>query len=176
MSSLSSSFFENAINLSKARALELYNKQEYFRKAYNEVASHIRELERSLPRWVIDYYNSFYFHNESTTEDNIGGSDLPEHNSDEEEIDINPDLLNFMIQTYRHREAREKDKSTSCISKDILPLPPKPLLHSQSDSTSHSSELAKQISDCIYSLNYYCEYASECRDAPLWPQVPLCLP
>uniref|UniRef100_A0A5K3EKR3 PITH domain-containing protein n=1 Tax=Mesocestoides corti TaxID=53468 RepID=A0A5K3EKR3_MESCO len=140
----------------RAKLQELYARQEYYRRAYNEVVGQLTVISHGLPDWVFNY-NQTQCVEDQTREDEVTES------TDE----LGPDMLNFMLHTIRHREERDRQKALE--EAHSLQLPP--LLKSTSQ-TPDMSLCSAEVQIESYITNYY-ESISQCREAPLWPVLPL---
>lgn len=146
---------------------ELYEKQEYYRRACNEVIGQLTTISLGLPDWVFEntapeQYPQYQvpFHEERKPQE------YEEYESEEDEV-LNPDMLNFMLQTIKHREERDRQKDLAEATS--LKLPPLTTPASQKGMKSILCSQSAQIESFI--RNFY-ENISECREAPLWPVLP----
>ncbi|KAK4476228.1 hypothetical protein MN116_000690 [Schistosoma mekongi] len=142
--------------------LRLFHKQEYFRKAYNDTLERMNNLANSLPSYALDYITTPGCH------ENLHNKD--DNDQDEEEdIPLDPDYVNFMKKTIRHRQNRDKNnESASNDIQSILKAPPRKINKSPDVQT-----IDAQIEMFEASLLHYYEFVSPCRDSPVWPILPL---
>lgn len=139
---------------------ELQSRQEYYRRAYNEVVAQLTNISHGLPDWVFNCDAAQY------PGEHIYEDEAEEENEDEPIEQLGPDMLNFMLQTLRHREQRDREKALAEASATKLP-PLKP-----SEQTSCGSALSKRVQIESSIANFY-ENISECRESPFWPSMPL---
>lgn len=153
---------ERRISELQAKLQELYNKREYYRRAYNEVVGQLSTISLGLPDWLFSYGASACIENQDVEKDDEEGT--------ESEVEpLSPDMLNFLLQTYRHREQREKEKAMAEVASTHFP----PLVNNSinyglenNPKSSKRMQLESQIA------NFY-ENLSECRNMPFWPIIPL---
>ncbi|KAL5965215.1 hypothetical protein TSMEX_007035 [Taenia solium] len=139
---------------------ELQSRQEYYRRAYNEVVGQLTNISHGLPDWVFNCDAAQY-----PEERNCEDGEVEEENEDEPIEQLGPDMLNFMLQTLRHREQRDREKALAEASATQLP-PLKP------EQSLYGSSLSKRIQIESSIANFY-ENISECRESPFWPSMPL---
>ena len=99
----------------------------------------------------------------------MGENDAEDQDYEEEEPieQLSPDMLNFLLQTYRHREQRDREKSLAEAASIQLPPPVQPTKESP-----YSPLSSKRLLLELSIENYY-KNVSQCRDAPFWPAMPL---
>ncbi|CUT99103.1 hypothetical protein [Echinococcus multilocularis] len=145
----------------RAKLHELQSRQEYYRRAYNEVVGQLTNISHGLPDWVFSC-DSLQYPEEQIHED----EEVKDENEDEPIEQLGPDMLNFMLQTLRHREQRDREKALAESSATQLP----PLKSNEKSSRGFPLSKRVQIESSI--ANFY-ENISECRDSPFWPAMPL---
>ena len=152
----------------RAKLYNLYHKQEYYRQAYNEVVGQLMNIAHGLPDWVFSYGQPEY-PEQQTNELVLRDADYQEYEEEEEEPieQLSPDMLNFMLQTYRHREKRDREKALAEATSIQLPPPVR-----STEQSSNSPLWSKRMLIESSIANYY-KNVSECREAPFWPAMPL---
>ncbi|KAH8862633.1 PITH domain-containing protein 1 [Schistosoma japonicum] len=141
--------------------LRLFHKKEYFRKAYNDTLERMNTLANSLPSYALDYITTPGCH------ENLHNKD--DDHDEEEDIPLDPDYVNFMKKTIRHRQIRDNNnESTSIDIQSMLKAPPRKINKSTDIQT-----IDAQIEMLEASLLHYYEFVSPCRDSPVWPILPL---
>ncbi|VDL97512.1 unnamed protein product [Schistocephalus solidus] len=161
---------ENDLALLREQVIHHYSRQEYFRQAHNEVVAQLTALAPSLPDWIFESANLTENTFPSGPQlDNVSVDSVPDDEVDEPD-ELGPDMLQFMLQTIRHREERDKKKQSA--NEDELALPPlKKCAHPLKIPPAGDHTLNEIFRIETFIQDYY-DYASECRDAPLWPVIP----
>ncbi|KAF8561394.1 hypothetical protein P879_08543 [Paragonimus westermani] len=137
-------------------ALRIYRQQEYYRQAYNETLERMESLKGQLPEFSLSYLNGSPFSAEAPNDDELT-----------EDIEMDPELVEFMIQTLKHREERNKKASNHYENPQERPPPPKS--SRRFDPKSSLGEISLLETDLIH---HYTN-CSPCRDSPFWPFLPL---
>ncbi|VDP71777.1 unnamed protein product [Echinostoma caproni] len=112
-----------------------------------------------------------FLNGESGNQDEYDHDDHDVDEEEEEDIELSPELVEFMMQTIKHREERDRLKHTSLPieQKQLLKAPPpKPSMPMHS-SHKKASPIATEIGRLETALLYHYEYCSIARDAPFWP-------
>nr|VZI35871.1 unnamed protein product [Spirometra erinaceieuropaei] len=123
----------------------------------------------NLPDWIFDSVNvSENIFPGGRQSENVAVDSAPDEEVDDSDI-LGPDMLQFMLQTIRHRE--ERDKKKQAANEDEFALPPikcaaPPKILPEGDRT------LTEISKIETFIQDYYDYVSECREAPLWPVLP----
>lgn len=138
----------------ESEVLRLFQQQEYYRNAYNSTLNRMETLRRRIPEYALEYLHELELKSGS-----------PNDNSDDsEDIELSPELTEFMLQTLRHREERDRNLKRQHNPMERPPPPKK----SAGDCT--NSSIISQVETDI--LHHYL-YSSPCRDSPFWPFLPL---
>ncbi|VDL18646.1 unnamed protein product [Hymenolepis diminuta] len=141
---------------------EIYNRQECFRRSYNEIVKQLTTISFGLPDWVFSYETPEYLYGQEV--DVYQG----ENETEDEEIEpLSADFLNFMLKTYRHQEQRDKAKAKA--EAVLMKFPP---LVDTSNNLEPNSLAAKRLQLETKIANFY-ENSSDCLDMPFWPIIPL---
>lgn len=146
----------NDIASARSEVLRLYNKQEYYRRAYNKTLKRLEFLAQIIPRYALD---SILFPTQAN-------EPIECENNSSTDVDIDPGLLDFMIETMKHRELRDRAKSAKFRSALYCPPPSK-------NKSDYSKLSVNKIETLEAALLHYYEYSSPCKDSPFWPVLPL---
>ncbi|CAL8085313.1 unnamed protein product [Calicophoron daubneyi] len=134
----------------------LFNKQEYFRQAYNATLDRLCTLTKVIP----EYAHPYLCNQEETRDDSDDVS------SSEDEDDLSPEMIDFFIQTMQHRQRRDcSDVQAAGCNRSYLAPPLK-----KDNVPSHP--ISNEISAIETAILHHYEYSS-CRDAPFWPHISL---
>ncbi|KAM3176791.1 hypothetical protein ACTXT7_005807 [Hymenolepis weldensis] len=144
---------------------EIYNKQECFRRSYNEIVNQLTTISFGLPDWVFNYETPDYLYGQEV-EAYQGGNETEECAVEEMEP-LSADFLNFMLKTYRHQEQRDKAKAKA--EAIFMKFPP---LVNTSNNSEPDTMAAKRLQLEAKIANFY-ENLSDCLDMPFWPIIPL---
>lgn len=209
------------LECARSEVIRLFNKQEYFRQAYNTTLMRMDALASMLPphamshlpvlstlpvgpRYaedkiqkcgkLVDQSNEYGLPSEHDVEeqedekeeDNIADDEnYDEYDDDmgaeeyeeeeEEDIDLSPEMVEFMMQTIKHREERDRLKnSPNQLTEPQLHKAPPPKANSSFKSPpQNESPIQTEIRQIETALLHQYEYCSVSRDAPFWPFVSL---
>ncbi|CAH8607782.1 unnamed protein product [Heterobilharzia americana] len=151
--SVNPSIFKHA----ESEVLRLFHKQEYFRKAYNDTLDRMNNLANILPSYSLDHIQTSLYPEEA-----------PNGTDDEESVSLDPEYVNFMMETIRHRQTRDITQRNSHDLQSMLRAPPR-----KADKSADVQTVYSQIEMLEASLLHYYEFLSPCRDSPIWPVLPL---
>ncbi|KAF5401575.1 hypothetical protein PHET_04860 [Paragonimus heterotremus] len=138
-------------------ALRLYHQQEYYRQAYNETLNKMESLKDRLPGFSLSYLSGSQFNAEQLNDDDLT-----------ETIEMDPELVEFMIQTIKHREERDREASSN-QHRNPHERPPPPKGSCRFDPRSSLGEISRLETDIVHHYTH----CSPCRDSPFWPFLPL---
>lgn len=207
------------LEYARSEVIRLFNKQEYFREAYNTTLMRMDALASMMPPHamshlpvlstdpvapqytgnniqkcdkLVDESNEYGSpsecdveeQEEEREEDNYaddenydeGDDDMgAEEYEEDEEIDLSPEMVEFMMQTIRHREERDRLKnSPNQLSEPQLHKAPPPKAKSSFKlPPENESPIQTEIRQIETALLHQYEYCSVSRDAPFWPFVSL---
>ncbi|KAF7256255.1 hypothetical protein EG68_06709 [Paragonimus skrjabini miyazakii] len=138
-------------------ALRLYHQQEYYRQAYNETLNRMESLKDRLPGFSLSYLSGPQFNAEQLSDDELT-----------ETFEMDPELVEFMIQTIKHREERDREASSN-HHRNPQERPPPPKSSCSFDPKSSLGEISRLETDIVHHYTH----CSPCRDSPFWPFLPL---
>ncbi|KAG5443394.1 hypothetical protein CSKR_113667 [Clonorchis sinensis] len=82
--------------------IRLFHKQEYFRQAYNETLTQIRALREENPNFIAEHDFCVEEHLDQCVDSDDDSLD---------DVELSPEMEEFMIQTIKHREERDRQRA-----------------------------------------------------------------